>query len=227
MDATKPHIRRSFTSNTAFIFRFFFVSFVCSLSGILICIYVAQHYHRIFRFSRWANQRQLTKEEVDALPGVVFGESSPCVGSEQNCSCSICLEDFVAGDKLRMLPCKHLYHHDCILPWLTERKTTCPLCKGQCKQTIGSVSALGEESTGSTSIGGDPRRIRDQGSMLSTAEMLNFLPQFVPINLMTLHLLRFPRSQFWTRSHIEEQIDQRGSQQREEVTTGSYTIATS
>jgi len=43
--------------------------------------------------------------------------------------CSVCLEDFDCGEKVRMLPCSHLYHLDCILPWLTERQGVCPLCK--------------------------------------------------------------------------------------------------
>jgi hypothetical protein len=45
-------------------------------------------------------------------------------------SCSICIDDFEAGERLRILPrCKHAFHTDCIMPWLTERQGSCPLCK--------------------------------------------------------------------------------------------------
>ncbi|KAH6967333.1 hypothetical protein EDB82DRAFT_518345 [Fusarium venenatum] len=44
-------------------------------------------------------------------------------------ACSICTEDFVEGVKLRMLPCGHLYHPQCIDQWLTDRSRTCPLCR--------------------------------------------------------------------------------------------------
>jgi len=45
-------------------------------------------------------------------------------------SCSICLDDFVEGERLRLLPkCGHAFHTECILPWLTERQGCCPLCK--------------------------------------------------------------------------------------------------
>ena len=32
--------------------------------------------------------------------------------------CSVCKDDFSASEKLVKLPCTHLYHKDCILPWL-------------------------------------------------------------------------------------------------------------
>merc|ERR1712232_46947 len=44
--------------------------------------------------------------------------------------CSICIEDFEPGEKLRILPlCGHVFHTECIMPWLTERSGSCPLCK--------------------------------------------------------------------------------------------------
>lgn len=44
--------------------------------------------------------------------------------------CSICIDDFEAGERLILLPkCQHAFHRDCIHPWLTERQGCCPLCK--------------------------------------------------------------------------------------------------
>jgi len=48
-----------------------------------------------------------------------------------NAMCSICLEEYDHREKLRMLPCQHLFHTECIIPWLTERFPNCPLCKAQ------------------------------------------------------------------------------------------------
>lgn len=43
-------------------------------------------------------------------------------------SCPICNEDFVAQNKVLRLPCSHLYHSHCVMPWL-EMKQNCPICR--------------------------------------------------------------------------------------------------
>ena len=42
-------------------------------------------------------------------------------------SCSICLDDFVVGDKIIYLPCFHYYHSQCIEKW-AHSSDKCPLC---------------------------------------------------------------------------------------------------
>lgn len=43
-------------------------------------------------------------------------------------TCSICLEPFKKDEKVTALKCKHLYHKDCIKPWI-ESHYTCPICR--------------------------------------------------------------------------------------------------
>jgi len=45
--------------------------------------------------------------------------------------CVVCLEEYVDGvSRVMRLPCGHDFHADCITPWLTTRRRTCPICKG-------------------------------------------------------------------------------------------------
>jgi hypothetical protein len=39
----------------------------------------------------------------------------------------ICTDDFVDGEKVRILPCRHIYHQHCIDPWLLKKSGTCPI----------------------------------------------------------------------------------------------------
>lgn len=45
-------------------------------------------------------------------------------------TCPICLDDFVNGEtRIRELPCNHIFHPECIDPFLRDNSSLCPLCK--------------------------------------------------------------------------------------------------
>ncbi|XP_066918250.1 RING finger protein 11-like [Clytia hemisphaerica] len=48
-------------------------------------------------------------------------------GMKKKRECVICMMDFDVGDKVRYLPCLHIYHQECIDDWLM-RSFTCPSC---------------------------------------------------------------------------------------------------
>lgn len=43
-------------------------------------------------------------------------------------TCTVCFEEFMEMDEVIMMPCKHVYHEECILRWL-EQSNLCPLCR--------------------------------------------------------------------------------------------------
>lgn len=43
--------------------------------------------------------------------------------------CAICIEDFEESIIVRLLPCGHIFHPECIDPWFLTRQARCPLCK--------------------------------------------------------------------------------------------------
>ncbi|OEL14237.1 hypothetical protein BAE44_0024744 [Dichanthelium oligosanthes] len=57
---------------------------------------------------------------IDALPTVEV--------SEPGAVCAICKEDLPLAAAARRLPCGHLYHSSCIVPWL-EVHNSCPICR--------------------------------------------------------------------------------------------------
>jgi hypothetical protein len=70
---------------------------------------------------------QLTLDQVEEwLPPMQY---QPDEELGEDHACSICLDEFIGGDSVRQLPCKHIFHDDCVGKWLVERSSTCPLCK--------------------------------------------------------------------------------------------------
>ncbi|XWS33864.1 hypothetical protein CRYUN_Cryun22dG0119600 [Craigia yunnanensis] len=79
--------------------------------------------------------------ELAAIPVLVFRSESTLPSSQPSCSdqislelenCAICLENYVHGDKVRVLPrCKHMFHKSCIEEWLQVPSLHCPICRDQ------------------------------------------------------------------------------------------------
>lgn len=70
--------------------------------------------------------RGLTKEQIDNLATRTYGQAS--LEGEIGRACSVCINEYAQGNKLRRLPCSHEFHIHCIDRWLSENNT-CPICR--------------------------------------------------------------------------------------------------
>ncbi|PCG89770.1 Zinc finger, RING-type [Penicillium occitanis (nom. inval.)] len=60
--------------------------------------------------------------------------------------CVVCLEEYVDGQSQVMsLPCGHEFHAECITPWLTTRRRTCPICKGDVVRSMALAEPTGNQ----------------------------------------------------------------------------------
>lgn len=64
------------------------------------------------------------RDKIKSLPTIPITQEHVVSGLE----CPVCKEDYSAGENVRQLPCNHLFHNDCIIPWL-EQHDTCPVCR--------------------------------------------------------------------------------------------------
>jgi len=71
-----------------------------------------------------------SKKEIDNLAKIIIDEDylSKSKNSAELIDCSVCKEEFNLNDIVRKIPCNHLFHEDCIVPWLTSRNS-CPVCR--------------------------------------------------------------------------------------------------
>ena len=71
--------------------------------------------------------RGLPKEKFDKIPVEKFSRYKFI-----DDKCIICQYEFKTNEMLKVLPCKHCFHPDCIEEWLKNQKA-CPYCKTEVK----------------------------------------------------------------------------------------------
>ncbi|KAH7692326.1 Zinc finger RING/FYVE/PHD-type protein [Dioscorea alata] len=67
------------------------------------------------------------------LRGSVFTEKlivlKPNKAVDDDGDCCVCLSSLAGGAATRKLPCRHLFHRECVNRWLALCQRTCPLCR--------------------------------------------------------------------------------------------------
>ncbi|KIJ54986.1 hypothetical protein M422DRAFT_24845 [Sphaerobolus stellatus SS14] len=85
-------------------------------------------------------------EGVISAEGPLTAEESHWYDTQGECA--ICLEDFVKGDEVRVLPCRHIFHKEEVDDWLIQRKKLCPICKHDVTLPLGARSPSDDPEVG-------------------------------------------------------------------------------
>ncbi|KAK2993169.1 hypothetical protein RJ640_015356 [Escallonia rubra] len=81
-------------------------------------------------------QPSVSKASIKSMSTISIGDGH--VSTESHCA--MCKEAFELGVEAREMPCKHMYHSDCILPWLSLRNS-CPVCRHELPPDVPSPSS--------------------------------------------------------------------------------------
>ncbi|XP_075099553.1 receptor homology region, transmembrane domain- and RING domain-containing protein 2 isoform X2 [Nicotiana tabacum] len=118
-----------------------FISLLAMSAVLGMCFFVRRHHIRRERprASRVREFHGISSRLVKAMPSLIF--TSVVEDNSTSVTCAICLEDYRVGNKLRVLPCRHKFHTDCVDTWLTSWRTFCPVCKRDARTSTGEPPA--------------------------------------------------------------------------------------
>ncbi|XP_075018407.1 E3 ubiquitin-protein ligase RNF128 [Calonectris borealis] len=129
-------------------YSIFFISvsfFIVTAATMGYFIFYSARRLRIAR-AQSRNQRQLkarAKKAIEQLQLRTLKQGDKETGPDGD-SCVVCIELYKPNEVVRILTCNHLFHKNCIDPWLLEHRT-CPMCKCDILKVLG-VEVDGEEA---------------------------------------------------------------------------------
>ncbi|XP_004643366.1 E3 ubiquitin-protein ligase RNF133 [Octodon degus] len=116
----------------------YFVSFLIVTTATLT-YFTFYHIHRLWvarsQKRRWQKLATDLKKAFAHLQVRVLKEGDEELNASGD-SCIVCLEPYKPNDTIRILTCKHVFHKNCIDPWILSRGT-CPICKCDVLKALG------------------------------------------------------------------------------------------
>nr|AIZ68181.1 E3 ubiquitin-protein ligase RING1-like protein [Albuca bracteata] len=104
------------------------------------------------------------RSSIDAIPTIKINRNHLRGDSH----CPVCKERFELGSEAREMPCKHLYHSDCIVPWLVQHNS-CPVCRVELPPGY-SGDASRARLSGQSSVGGERSNTSSDAGRESSGE---------------------------------------------------------
>ncbi|KAJ7498574.1 hypothetical protein FB451DRAFT_1202358 [Mycena latifolia] len=93
--------------------------------------------------------------------------TAPLAWFDTQIECAICLCEFEKGDKVRVLPCHHIFHLAEVDEWLIQRKKLCPVCKADVTQPLAALDAEAPAAEHVPSRAASPENATERTPLLS------------------------------------------------------------
>ncbi|VVT49320.1 uncharacterized protein SAPINGB_P002212 [Magnusiomyces paraingens] len=84
--------------------------------------------HHIGDHNTIAGNSASTKNTTTTIATTKSGNNVTVVDNDLS-TCAVCIDDMTPEDSVRVLSCGHIFHDECIGPWLLSRRACCPMCK--------------------------------------------------------------------------------------------------
>ncbi|XP_044504969.1 probable E3 ubiquitin-protein ligase RHC1A [Mangifera indica] len=85
------------------------------------------------------------QSSINAMPTVKISQRH----LRSDSHCPVCKDKFELGSEARQMPCNHIYHSDCIVPWLVQHNS-CPVCRQELPPQQGLSSSRNQSSSGTS-----------------------------------------------------------------------------
>ncbi|KAI4218823.1 MAG: hypothetical protein LQ349_008558 [Xanthoria aureola] len=137
------------------------------------------------------NNGSVTTDPVAAEPTTSHLTDDLIANADNGLACSVCTDDFTKGQDVRVLPCNHKFHPECIDPWLLNVSGTCPMCRVDLRPTGSDEHPHPEDTTTTAAAQSQSRRNsealasfnpatqQNQGRRNSRARPLHYLHHYL------------------------------------------------
>ncbi|XP_068170164.1 E3 ubiquitin-protein ligase RNF128-like [Antennarius striatus] len=111
--------------------------FIVTAASITYFVFISAN--RLYNLSMHRRAERKLKSEAKKAIGRLQVRTLKSGDEETNSEsyvCAVCIESYKAGEVVTVLTCDHIFHKNCIEPWLLERRT-CPMCKCDILKALG------------------------------------------------------------------------------------------